>query len=118
MSERKIMIYGSLVHDPEVSFEFFCEGESMTQQHMVDQTDVNRIVEDYTRTGVLPPSSRQGFYDDVTELNQPYDQLIERSRSIQAALASGVADSPPAAAEAPPAAPEVSSGDAGGEPAA
>lgn len=112
MSEMQtIKTYAMMVHDPEVSFEFFCEGESMTQDHLFDLTDVNQIVETFTRTGQLPAAKRQGYYGDVTGLNKPFDQLINESREFIAAAqqASPAAESPPAQSGEPASAGEETS---------
>lgn len=56
------------------------EGESMTQQSFLDQTDVNAIVERFQRTGVLPVAEKPAVYDDVTGLQVDLTTAIERSR--------------------------------------
>lgn len=52
------------VHRRVVSVPY---GESRTQQAAKDQTDINNIVNRYTRSGVLP-ETRQGIYADVRHL--------------------------------------------------
>lgn len=43
-------------------------GESLTDQGAYETSDVNRIVAQYARTGVLPPATRQARFEDVTGL--------------------------------------------------
>lgn len=58
-------------------------GESMTQQAHLDQTDVNAIVARFDRTGQLPPALRAGQYADVTGLQ---GDLTERLNYAQDTL--------------------------------
>lgn len=109
-----IKTYTPLVHDPEVSFEYFCEGESLTQEHLFDQTDVNQIVEAFTRTGQLPAATRQGYYEDVSELNGDLTGLLETSRRVVGVMTSPAAESPPAESGEPTASGEVPSPAAAG----
>lgn len=57
-------------------------GESKTDQSQKMQVDVNHIVRRYDRTGQLPQPKREPQYGDVSDLNAPYGELIESSRSI------------------------------------
>jgi len=52
-------------------------GPGMTRQSEKDSCDVNKIVERFKRTGILPPVARQGFYADVAELGG-YREVLER----------------------------------------
>lgn len=55
-------------------------GESRTQQSHRDSVDVNQIVAKFDRTGQLPPNTKTAQYGDVSDLNAPYSELIEKSR--------------------------------------
>lgn len=58
------------------------EGESMTQQSHADSVDVNRIIERFDRTGVLPMATREPMYADVTDLQVDLTEAINRSREV------------------------------------
>jgi len=48
------------------------EGESLTMQHMKDETDINHIVNRYYKTRdvrLLNPQNRQAIFGDFTELD-------------------------------------------------
>lgn len=68
-----------------MSLKFHPEGESMTQQHHRDQTDINNIVERYARTGNLPPGRLESQYADVTELQGDLGERILASRETMEA---------------------------------
>lgn len=55
---------------------------TMTQQSHRDQTDVNAIIARFDRTGELPPNASVPQYGDVSDLNRPYDELIQMSTDI------------------------------------
>lgn len=56
-------------------------GESMTHQSAADSCDVNQIMARYDRTGVLPPSARQGVFADVTSLQVDLTEAVNSSRA-------------------------------------
>lgn len=80
-----------------VRFPEFPEGETMTQQHHKDLTDINHIVARYDRTGQLP-QGRVGQYGDVSGLNAPLQELVSASqntiRTADSYLAQQAAQSP------------------------
>lgn len=43
-----------------------CEDPSLAQQHFKEETDINYIVDTFTRTGTLPQSSMVGQFGDFT----------------------------------------------------
>lgn len=51
-------------------FKLFCKDKGRTRQEFVKDCDLNRIVDKYTKTGVLPFQGREklGIYADVSEL--------------------------------------------------
>ena len=55
------------------------------QQKRVDDshgndTDVNKIVARFQRTGIMPPPSIQPIYDDVTALQGDLTEIIQKGR--------------------------------------
>lgn len=52
---------------------------SMTHQSHAESCDINNIIRQFDRTGVLPPATRQGQYGDVSNLNKPLTDLINDS---------------------------------------
>lgn len=58
-------------------------GDSMVNAGFGNETDVNHIVERFTRTGYMPDTSEMAQYADVTELQRDFTDLIEESRAIQ-----------------------------------
>lgn len=57
------------------------EGESMTHQAHADSCDVNNIVSQFARTGILPPSDKTPMFDDVSHLNKPLSELTTAAQS-------------------------------------
>lgn len=57
-------------------------GESMTQQNHCEAADVNKIIQRYERTGILPPAREKPVYADVTGLQGDFAQRIDESRSV------------------------------------
>lgn len=53
------------------------EGESMTHQSHRDSSDINNIIRQFDRSGVLPPATRPAQYGDVSDLNRDLTELIE-----------------------------------------
>lgn len=55
---------------PEEWNKLVCKDVSRTRQEFVNDTDINRIVDKYTKTGVLPFAGRKnlGMYADVSEI--------------------------------------------------
>lgn len=62
------------------------DGDSMTHQAHAESCDINNIIRQFDRTGLLPPPTRQGQYGDVSELNRPLSELIDSSRSTFASV--------------------------------
>lgn len=63
---------------------FFCVGDSRTVQSAADSCDVNKIIQRYDRTGILPDSGRgPGQYGDVTGLQGDLTEAINLSRDAQ-----------------------------------
>jgi len=54
------------------------EGESKTQAVFGNDTDVNRIMERFTRTGVMPPVTQEPQYADVTDLQQDLQEILRK----------------------------------------
>lgn len=87
------------------------EEPSMTHQSHAESCDINNIIRQFDRTGLLPPPRRQGQYADVTALNKDLTELYtdmenisSRIREAQAALAQQQQEAE-AAAQAPAPAP-------------
>lgn len=53
-------------------------GESRTQAGNGNDTDVNRIMERFTRTGILPQPTQQPQYADVTDLQQDLQEILRK----------------------------------------
>ena len=68
------------------------EGESMTDVSFGNETNINTIVERFTRTGTLPAAEKEGRFADVTGLQKPLDQLIIEHREAIAELEQRAAD--------------------------
>lgn len=62
------------------------QGESMTDRSHGNETDVNRIVARFTRTGELPPGKGPGQFADVTNLQGDLDSMIIKGRETAAEL--------------------------------
>jgi len=54
-------------------------GESCAIQADAEHCDINNIIARYERTGFLPPATREGVYDDVSNLNRDLGELIQES---------------------------------------
>lgn len=55
-------------------------GDSLVQAGFGNDTDVNRIIERFTRTGVLPTANSEPQYADVTGLQEDLTDLIQKQR--------------------------------------
>lgn len=55
---------------------------SRTHQSHAASVDVNNIVERYLRTGVLPPDQGVPMYGDVSMLNAPLGELLQRADDV------------------------------------
>jgi phage internal scaffolding protein len=55
---------------------------TMAQQHFKDECDINSIMKRYTQTGLLPQSSREFFYGDVSE-QLDYRQALDFLNNAQ-----------------------------------
>ena len=49
---------------------------SVTDQSHGDQTDINRVIERYKRTGVMPQGNGPGHYADVTSLQGDFAERL------------------------------------------
>lgn len=60
----------------------FCGGESKTEQSHKTVVDINRMMSQAERHGVIPidPRGRVPNYGDVSHLNLPFDELLKRTR--------------------------------------
>lgn len=70
------------------------EGESMTHQAHAESCDINNIIRQFDRTGLLPPPTRKAAYVDVSNLNKNLTELYadmqnigERIQAAQAEIA-------------------------------
>lgn len=57
-------------------------GETRTIDSLVDQTDINRIIGKYHRTGQLPDGNGPGQFMDVTELQGTYIELHNKAQQV------------------------------------
>ena len=109
-----------LPRDPlsRIKIQHFTVGESKTRQSEADQSDVNKIVERFSRTGYLPPMTSQPIYDDVTGIQGDFTDKINESlatreiyqneqNALAAAQAAAAAAPVPAPAAPTPPAPAV-----------
>lgn len=55
---------------------------SKTHQSHAESCDVNRIIDQYARTGQLPPETRQKQYGDVSNLNKPMGELVADAKEV------------------------------------
>lgn len=60
------------------------EGESATDDSFGNDTDVNNIVERFTRTGILPPATKEAQYADVSGLQKDLTELINEANEAKA----------------------------------
>lgn len=61
--------------------------ESRTSKSLGDDTNVNKIVARFSRTGIMPQPTRPAVYADVTHLQQlDLTQLIENAREAKTNL--------------------------------
>lgn len=62
---------------------------SKTHQSHAESCDVNRIIDQYARTGQLPPEKIPKQYGDVSNLNKPMGELIADAKDIGEKIAAG-----------------------------
>ena len=61
--------------------------ESATDDSFGNDTDINRLVERFTRTGIMPTADRPAQYADVSGLqNKGLDELIQEANKTLAEL--------------------------------
>lgn len=65
---------------------FFDPQDDMTHQAHAESCDVNTIIRQFDRTGVLPPVKKQPRYGDVSNLNRDLTELLEEAESTVEAL--------------------------------
>lgn len=63
-------------------------GESMTDTSFGNDTDVNKIIERFARTGIMPESApaQQPEYKDVTGFQQDLDVLLNKTNHARKEL--------------------------------
>lgn len=61
-------------------------GESRVQAGNGNDTDINRIMERFTRTGILPGETRQGQYADVTALQGDPQDILNAGKLAEVTL--------------------------------
>jgi phage internal scaffolding protein len=70
----------------KIKVQIECEYPGKTIQSMKDSTDVNRIVDRFTKTGVLQHVNKiQGIFGDVSEIGAMQD-VIKRQMEAEAAF--------------------------------
>lgn len=74
---------------------FSFEGDSLTQQHFKDDCDVNKIIDRYTRTGVVPAElvqQSEGVYGDFSNVGDflAAQQSVANARQAFEALPSSI----------------------------
>lgn len=62
------------------------EEPSMAEQQFKDECDINKIMEKYQKTGILPVSQRQGVYADLTSVGSYQDALHAVMKAEEAFL--------------------------------
>jgi len=63
-----------------------CEDKSLAQQHLKEETDINNIVQTFTRTGMLPQHSLPPLAEDfqiIKSFQQAMDLVVEARESFQ-----------------------------------
>lgn len=60
-------------------------GESRTEQHHKGMVDINRMVQRYQKTGLLPQRGTPGFYGDFTQVSD-YQSCLHAVHSAQDAF--------------------------------
>lgn len=90
-----------------VRYHTHTDGVSMTHQSHAESCDINNIIRQFDRTGILPPPRKQGQFADVSNLNKDLTDLTldakeagERIRQAQAD-AKKAQKNPPPPAETP-----------------
>ena len=64
------------------------KGESMTDNSHGNDTDINKIIARFDRTGVLPGNpGKEGQFADVSGLNEDLGVLLEKSKGAMEQLA-------------------------------
>lgn len=58
-------------------------GESKVDASQGNDTDINKVVERFTRTGVLPEPTRPPQYIDCTDLQGDLTEMLEKARHVQ-----------------------------------
>lgn len=62
-------------------------GESKVQATVGNDTDVNRIMERFTRTGIMPQPTETPQYADVTALQGDPQEILQRGKEAEIQLA-------------------------------
>lgn len=62
-----------------------CADETKAQQHFKDQCDINRIVKDYVKTGLVPGTTRMPFEEDfvgVTDYHTSMNLVLQANQAF------------------------------------
>lgn len=62
------------------------EGESAVHADQGNDTDINRIVERFRRTGEMPPGNGKGVYMDVSPLQQDLTEIMQKGQQAREQL--------------------------------
>lgn len=71
-------------------------GDSKVDASQGNDTDINKVVERFTRTGELPPQN-PGQYIDCTDLQGDLTEMLEKARQVQATAEEFISTWQPAA---------------------
>lgn len=84
VNKRTGEVLGPVVRKPYSRTRIYTpiEGESMTHESHAESCDINNIIRQFDRTGVLPPPTRQPYYGDVTALQVDMTEAVAASQEI------------------------------------
>ena len=78
-------------YSPAESLAFTTTGDSRTKQSFKDECDVNNILRNYSKTGVMPENFNPGQFLDLDGTSyQEYMQTVASAQSMFAELPSGL----------------------------
>jgi len=74
--------------DPPPAVELLCKDKSLTRQSEMKACDINEIIKQYDRTGLLPTASLTGLYADVSTMGDYRDAInqVQLAQTFFAAL--------------------------------